>query len=193
LSDKIGEVVESSTGGFTAQCYELHEPPPFGSLVKITDGDLEVYAVVSNATTTSIEPGRRPIARGKSETSEDDVFAANPQLERLLRTDFDTLVVGYKQGEQVYQFLPSKPARIHDFIILCEPAEVAAFNQSLDYLSLLLNAEAQSGELVAASLRFAAATHGNSRDFLVRAGKELARLLANDTNRLTDILRRMKG
>jgi len=193
LSDRIGEVVESSTAGFTAQCYRLHEPPPFGSLVNIADGDVAVYAVVANAVTSSLEPGRRPVARGMGEESERDVFNANPQLEKLLRTDFDALVVGYKQDSHVRQFLPPKPARIHDFVFLCEPAEVADFNTSLDYISLLLNADMQPDELVAASLRLAATAHKDPSAFLVRAGKEVARLLSYDANRLTNVLRRLKG
>ncbi len=57
MPDKIGEVIEASTGQFVAECYELHSPPPLGSLVKTSDGDVEIYGVVCNAATESIEPG----------------------------------------------------------------------------------------------------------------------------------------
>ena len=65
LSERVGEVVEASTTDFVAQCYELYQLPPLGSLVKTKDQSVELYAVVYNATTSGLEPGRRPIARGK--------------------------------------------------------------------------------------------------------------------------------
>ena len=91
MPDKIGEVIEASTGQFVAECYELHTPPPLGSLVKTSDGDIEIYGVVCNAATESIEPNRRPIARGKEEATEEGIYRQNPQLSKLLRTTFDTL------------------------------------------------------------------------------------------------------
>jgi len=192
LSSKIGEVIQASTGEFTAQCYELHRPPPFGSLVKTREGEVEIYGVVSRAETTSIEPGRRPIARGREEKEEEDIYRASPQLEKLLRTDFDALVVGHREGEKLHHYLPPRPARIHSFVYLCDREEAVQFSQSLDFLSILVGAGGQADELIAASLRHVAAEQQEPRDFLTRAGKELAVLLGGETNRLNTILRRIK-
>lgn len=192
MPDKIGEVIQASTGEFTAQCYELHRPPPFGSLVKTREGEVEIYGVVSRAETTSIEPGRRPIARGREENDEEDIYRASPQLEKLLRTDFDALVVGHREGEKLHHYLPPRPARIHSFVYLCDREEAVQFSQSLDFLSILVGAGGQADELIAASLRHVAAEQQEPRDFLTRAGKELAVLLGGETNRLNTILRRIK-
>jgi len=192
LSSKIGEVIQASTGEFTAQCYELHRPPPFGSLVKTREGEVEIYGVVSRAETTSIEPGRRPIARGREEKEEEDIYRASPQLEKLLRTDFDALVVGHREGEKLHHYLPPRPARIHSFVYLCDREEAVQFSQSLDFLSILVGAGGQADELIAASLRHVAAAQPDPQDFLIRAGKELAVLLGGETNRLNTILRRIK-
>lgn len=198
---KIGEVIEASTSEFTAQCYELHQPPPFGSLVKTREGDVEIYGVVLRAATTSIEPGRRPIARGRDEEEEEDIYRSSPQLEKLLRTDFTALVVGHEdgmggveteKGEKLHHYLPPRPARIHSFVYLCDLEESARFSQSLDFLSILVGAGGQADELIAASLRYAAAAYQEPRDFLTRAGREVAVLLGGETNRLTTILRRIK-
>ena len=190
---KIGEVIEASTTEFTAQCYELHQPPPFGSMVKTREGEVEIYAVVCGAATTSIEPGRRPIARGGEEAEEDDIYRSSPQLAKLLRTDFSALVVGHRQEEKFHHYLPPRPARIHSFVFLCDAEEVERFSQSFDFLSILVGAGGQADELIAASLRQAAAAHPEPRAFLVRAGKELAVLLGGETNRLNNILRRIRG
>jgi hypothetical protein len=192
LSSKIGEVIEAATGEFMAQCYELHQPPPFGGLVKAREGEVEIYGVVSRAQTTSIEPGRRPIARGREEDNEDDVFRSSPQLARLLRTDFTALVVGHEEGQRLHHYLPPRPAKIHSFVYLCDAEEVEKFSQSLDFLSILVGVVVQADELIAASLRHAAAAHRDPGDFLTRAGRELAVLLGGETNRLNTILRRIK-
>lgn len=193
MSSKIGEVIEASTGEFIAQCYELHQPPPFGSLVKAREGEVQIYGVVSRAQTTSIEPGRRPIARGREEDDEEDVFRSSPQLARLLRTDFYALVVGHEEGQRLYHYLPPRPAKIHGFVYLCDDKEVERFSKSLDFLSILVGVGVQADELIAASLRHAAAAHPDSRGFLTAAGRELAVLLGGETNRLNTILRRIKG
>ena len=202
MPSRIGEVIEASTSEFTAQCYELHQPPSFGSLVKTREGEIEVYGVVSGAATTSIEPGRRPIARGREEVEEEDIYRSSPQLAKLLRTDFAALVVGHRvgggsgeseEGERLHQYLPPRPARIHSFVYLCDPEEVARFSQSFDFLSILIGAGRQADELIAASLRHAAVAHQDPRDFLIKAGKELAVLLGGETNRLNTILRRIEG
>jgi hypothetical protein len=193
LPTKIGEIIEASTGEFMAQCYELHQPPPFGSLVKTREGEIEMYGVVCDAATASIEAGRRPIARGREEAEEGDIFRSSPQLEKLLRTDFSALVVGHKEGQRLNHYLPPRPARIHSFVYACDAEEVAKFSQSFDFLSILVNSREQSDELIAACLRHAAGAHPDPRAFLVRAGKELAVLLAGEVSRLDTILRRIRG
>jgi hypothetical protein len=194
LTDRAGEVIEADTTGFTAQCYELYESPPLGSLVKTADEDVEIYAVVCHAATSGIEPGRRPIARGKDEASEEGVYSSSPQLLKLLRTEFDSIVVGFRQGEKLSHYLPPRPARIHSFVYRCQPEEIKEFSKSLDFLTVLINArlEVAVEEIIAASLRRMAAVQEDPREFMVKAGKELAVLLGGDFNRLKAVLDRMK-
>lgn len=190
---KIGEVIEARTGEFVAECYELHIPPPLGSLVRTTDGQVEIYGVVRNASTESIDPGRRPLARGREESEEENIYRQHPQLSRLLRTTFDTLVIGHGQGDELHHYLPPRPPRVHSFVYVCEGDEVRLFTRSLDFLAILLSARVGSvDEVVSACLRRAAGAHDDERAFLVRVGKELAVLLGGELNRLNAILRRIK-
>ena len=194
MPDKIGEVIEASTGQFVAECYELHSPPSLGSLVKTSDGDVEIYGVVCNAATESIEPNRRPIARGREEATEEGIYRQNPQLSKLLRTTFDTLVIGHGQGDELHHYLPPHPSRVHSFVYLCETDEVRRFTQSLDFLPILLGTRAGAvDEIVSACLRQASCAHDDKRTFLIKAGKELAILLSGDLNRLNAILRRIRA
>ena len=194
LSDRAGEVIEASTTDFTAQCYELYQSPPLGSLVKTRDEPVELYGIVYHATTGSLEPGRRPIARGKDEASEEAIYRASPQLSKLLRSEFSALVVGHKQGDKLYHYLPPKPARIHGFVYLCGLEEVKEFSQSFAFLNILLNARLPVSveEIVAATLRQMGQAYDDPRPFLVAAGKELAVLLGGQFNQLKAILGRLK-
>ncbi|OGO30637.1 MAG: hypothetical protein A2Z29_11340 [Chloroflexi bacterium RBG_16_56_11] len=186
---KIAEVIEASATQFSAQCYELYEIPPLGSLVRTGD----IYGVVAGAETTSLEPGRKPIARGKDEASEEAVYESSPQLAKLLRSELTAAVVGFKNGDKVVQYLPPQPARIHGFVYLCQPDEIRDFSRSFGFLNTLIDADlpVPDEEVVAATLRQMSQAHGDSRTFLVAAGKELAALLSNDYLRLKNILGRL--
>jgi len=192
--ERVGEVIEASTTGFTAQCYELYQMPPLGSLVKTGDSAAELYGIVCNAETTSLEPGRRPIARGRDEDSEEAIYSSSPQLAKLLRSEFEVLVVGHREGDRLYQHLPPQPARIHGFVYQCTPDEVKDFGESFDFLNIILNAHlpVPGEELVAASLRRMSQAHEDRRAFLVAAGKELAVLLSGNLNQLNAVLGRIK-
>jgi hypothetical protein len=191
---RVGEVIEASTTDFVAQCYELYQIPPLGSLVKTRDLPLELYGIVYNATTTSLEPGRRPIARGKDEATEEEIYRSSPQLLKLLKSEFAALVVGHKQGDKLCHYLPPKPAKIHSFVYLCPPEEVNEFGQSFDFLNILLNAHLPipTDELIAATLRQMSQAYEDRRAFLVAAGKELAILLSGNLNQLKAILGRIR-
>ncbi len=194
-AERVGEVIEASTTGFVAQCYELYELPPLGSLVKTGYESVELYGVVYNAATTSVEPGRRPIARGKDEASEEEIYRSSPQLLKLLRSEFGALVVGHKQGDNLYHYLPPKPARIHGFVYQCTLEEVKQFSQSFGFLNILTNARLPVSveELAAACLRqMGQAYEEDRRAFLVAAGKELAVLLSGELGKLKAILERIK-
>ena len=191
---RVGEVIEAGTTEFTAQCYELYQSPPLGSLVKTKDSSAESYAIVYHATTTSLEPGRRPIARGKDEATEEAIYQSSPQLLKLLRSEFTALVVGHRQGDKLYHYLPPQPARIHSFVYQCPPEEVKEFSQSFTFLNLLLRASlpVSPDELIAACLRQMSRAHEDPDAFLVVAGKELAILLSSDFKQLKAILERVR-
>lgn len=197
---RVGEVIEACTRDFSVQCYELYRLPPLGSLVKTRgevqqDSRMDMFGVVYNAATSSIDPGRRPLARGKDELNEDEIYRSNPQLLKLLKSEFNVLVVGYSQNEKVCQYLPPLPARIHSFVHTCSAEEVKQFSRSFDFLNILLTARMDfpPAELISACLRQMGQVYGAERHaFLVSAGKELAALLCDDYTQLKAILKGMK-
>ncbi len=194
LTDRAGEVIESSTTDFVAQCYELYQSPPLGSLVKTRDRSVELYGIVCSATTSSLEPGRRPIARGKDEASEEEIYRSSPQLSKLLRSEFGVLIVGHREDDKLHHYLPPNPARIHGFVYRCRPAEVKEFSRSFGFLSILVGARlpVAGEELIAAALRQMSQVREDPHAFLVAAGKELALLLSAQFNQLKAILGRLE-
>jgi len=194
---RLGEVIDACTINFLAQCYELYQTPTLGSLVKTRGGDSCqcLYGVVYNILTTGVEPGRKPIARGKEEVTEDEIYKASPQLLKLLKSEFSVLMLGYQNKGTVFQYLPPQPAHIHRFVYLCPPDEVKQFSRSFDFLNILLKArlDVSVEELVGATLRQMCQVYGpEKRAFLVSAGQELASLLSDDYTQLKAILKGLK-
>ncbi len=213
----MGEVVESASHRFTAQCYQLYRSPSLGAFVRTesvltpdpsssgrgeTEGRGEsnnsyIYAVVYGVMTQSLDPGRPVIARGEHEEKEEDIYRSNPQLARLLCTRFEALIVGHGDRAAVNQYLPAMPPQIHAFVYQCSPEEVQRFTGSLDFLSLLVNSSPAgrgiTDEVIAACLRQASSGLDQPRDFLVQAGKTLATHLVGDMPRLNAILRRLSS
>jgi hypothetical protein len=156
---------------------------------------MTVYAVVAHVSTMSLEPGRKPVARGKDELTEDDIFKANPQLEKLLRCEVTAVIVGHDIEGNIRHYLPPRPARLHGFVYACDDAEVRDFSKKTGFITLLLSAqgEVSAEEMTAAAIRRMSASYEGDgrRAFLLTAGKALAQLLSADYNRLKTILERL--
>jgi hypothetical protein len=188
--NKIAEVIAATTAQFTAQCYELYEIPPLGSLVRTGD----IYGIVCQAETAGLEPGRKPIARGKDEATEAAVYESSPQLKKLLKSEFIAAVVGYSKDNKIHQYLPPQPARLHGFVYLCQPEEVDEFSKSFSFLNILINTAVPipAEEVIAATLRQMSRVRQDSHAFMVAAGKELANILSSNITRLKNILEKLK-
>ena len=198
---RIGEVVESSSHRFAAQCYMLYDAPPLGGLVRTESRNSDdqnasgLYAVVSSVTTAPLESGRTILPRGEAEESEEDLYRSNPQLARLMSTRFDALIVGHDAASVVRHYLPDHPPHVHAFVFLASDEDAARFAASVDFLPLLVNASTYGGgqtdEVVAACIRGLSACLPDPDGFRIRAGKALANQLAGDLPRLDSLLKRL--
>lgn len=189
----VGEVIQASTTEFVVQCHTLYKASPLGALVKC-GGNEPIYGVVSEVSTQSLDPGRRPIAMGQDEETEEAVYLDNPQLNRLLSTELRALVVGYRTNDRINRYLSPQPPKIHSFVYECPNTEVLEFTRILHYLPILLASPVGSADDITASfLRRASLTHAEPSKFLVTAGKDLATLLNDQIQRLNGILRRLSS
>jgi len=186
----IGEVVDTSVAEFTAQACKLEVAPSFGGFVKVTTSERTIYGVVYAIHTGGLEPGSRPVLRGRDGMRDRAIFDQNPDLEQLLRTEFSALIVGHQEGSALRTYLPPSPPPLHWSVMECNQPEIAQLTQRLDYFRTILSAsDAPVDALLAANIRLASVASLNESSFRIRAGRELATLLKHDYPRLTAILR----
>ncbi len=190
LSIPVGRVMRSSTSEFTIGTRLLQvEVPRFGVFVKAAaPGNYEVIGLIYDVLIEDDAFVRQLVTADREEIIRDQ--RENRQVPAVV----SVLVVGHIQDGKMYQFLPPQPPIALDQIATCSKDEVISFTNDFTYFRTVLDAkEARSDELLAASLRTSAEVRGSSgRDFLVRAGRELSRLLAFDAVRLEGLLRRIR-
>lgn len=188
----VGRIVRSSTTRFAVGCQVLQpEVPAFGSLVKVTAlrGD-QIYGLIYDVRMED-DPFVRQMATTDGLRAE---YIEDQRRNRQVPIEVGVLVVGHRSDGEIYHRLPPQPPLSLDVIHTCGADELVAFTQRLDYFRLVLdNHDLPADELLAANLRTAAHARGDAGpDFLVGAGRELARLLAADLLRLDGLLRRLR-
>lgn len=200
----IGEVIETATTHYTAQCLEPEDlsfplMPPFGSWIKSFDEESgnKIYSVVTYVTTTPIDSVHRARALGLSLS---ELREQQPQIFAMLKTEFKAAIVGYEVASnrhngdgvgmgRIYQYLPPRPPQIHQGVYRCEAQEVVHFTENLDFLRTLLQVRDIPVEsLIAAAIREVYRQRQANRTWLVQVGRTLSTLLKDDYDRLRYIL-----
>ncbi len=200
----IGEVIETATTHYTAQCLEPEDlkfpsMPPFGSWVKSFDEESgnKIFAVVTYVTTSPIDSVHRARALG---LSLEELREQQPQIFAMLKTEFKAAIVGYELASnnktdgfsdetKIYQYLPPRPPQIHQGVYRCSAEEVINFTTELDFLRTLLQVKDIPVEsLAAASIREVYRLRQANREWLVKVGRTLSTLLRDDYDRLRYIL-----
>ena len=129
---------------------------------------------------------------------EDELRAQQPQIFELLRTEFSGLLIAYSAGDgkALRRHLPPKPPRIHSRVYLCDPGEVRALTEDLVVPAGATVTVRRGARRVSRRMNWLppacagrARRRRNDQGFLLRAGKTLAALLAEDYDRLQAILK----
>jgi hypothetical protein len=189
---EVGRIIRASTTRFAVGCKVLRpQVPAFGALVKVgaLDGG-EIFGLIHDVRMED-DPFVRQMAATDGLPAE---YIEDQRQNRQVPIEVGVLVVGYRRAAEIIQRLPPQPPLSLDIIHTCAAEEVIAFTHRLDYFRLVLeNRDIPCDELIAANLRAAAqAREAGGYDFLVEAGRELARLLALDPVRLDAVLRRLR-
>jgi hypothetical protein len=192
METEVGRIVRSNTARFAAGCQVLRpQVPVFGSLVKVRAlGADDIYGLIHDVRFED-DPFVRQMAVAEGLRPEQ---IEDQRRSRQVPIEVGVLVVGYRRAGTFHHHLPPQPPLSLDVIHTCAAEELVAFTQRFDYFRLVLdNRDLPADELLAANLRYAAEARGAAgRDFLVDAGRELARLMAMDPVRLDALLRRIR-
>jgi hypothetical protein len=186
----VGRVLRSSTTGYTIGTKALKaEVPYFGDFVKVhVSSGCDVVGLIADVVIRD-----DPFIRQLAAPDVDQEIIADHRENRLA-IEVSVVVIGYVEQDCFHQHLPIQPPTALEEIWTCTDSEIASFTQSdLTFFQTVLGSkDSQTDELLAASLRRAAATHEDSRKFLIKAGRELSRLFAFDMIRLDGLFRRIK-
>ena len=189
---RIGEVIETSTVGFWAESAALHDLPPLGALVAVgLPGGETLYGVVAFGQTAGIDAGRRAVRRGSETVFDGAIYEQHPELNRILRTTFRAVTVGYVGADgRPRHHLPPCPPPLHYSVSRCGGAAVPAFTETPRYFPILATGEGEVApeQLLAAHIRCVYDDRGRDGAWLADAGRQVARLLKRDYDRLLTVL-----
>jgi hypothetical protein len=130
----FAEILSSNLTTVQAQCWDWKQPPIFGSLVAIETNNTTIFGIISNIVIESSDPIRQPIAYKKTH---EQLLQEQPQIFEFLQTNFDAIIVGYEDKEQIRYHLPSSPPQIHSFVSQPSKEKAQAFFKNSDFLNLL--------------------------------------------------------
>lgn len=196
----IGYVLRASTNGFDfgTRGNEIDARHSFGSFVlaEIAGADrVPCYAVgLIYAIRITDDPFVRELVMA-SEVKESTLL--DQRKNRLVPIETLVLNVGYTFYEQdrftrIVHSMPPRPPLSLTPVYLMPSDGVLTFVNQLNFFRLVLNAgEVPSDDLLAAAIRYAADFMPDERaryQFLVGAGRQIARLLTTDLRRLSHLL-----
>ena len=188
----VGRVLRASTTGFDCgtRSNRIDDRHSFGAFVKVPvsdDGQIQAVGVIH-----TIRIDDDPLARELVMASSiDNMILMDQRDNRMVPVEICAVNVGYQYGGVFVQTLPPRPPLSLSEVSLCDAAEVYEFTQDCDYFQLILGAsDVPRDELMAAALRYASYAYpeGERYDFMVKCGRRLANLLANDLKRLSHVL-----
>lgn len=188
----VARVVEASLRKF--QCaYDgyVEAPFPLGSWIAVREGGAHVYGVVAEVESGPDDP-TRPLSppADSGELTAEALLIERPHIRPLLRTRVTVVTCGFAEGEVIWPRLPPAPPPLLAMANEASADETVRLVSDGAFLAALVaSAECDDAVIAAAIRRASIAFELDSREFKIRAGKELARLLKAEPARLASIIR----
>ncbi len=190
--DSIGYVLRANTTGFSvgARVSQI-AGPAFGALVRAqprSDEREVVYGLLYDIHIDD-DPLVRQLVLADAVDSE---TIRDQRHHRIVPLEMSVIAIGYRGYNGVRLALPPHPPLSLDPAYMASEEEVQDVLSRFDYFRLVLGAPGVPGEqLLASTLLNAASTlpEDEQYDYLLRAGREAARLLSGDPSRLDYLLK----
>ena len=191
VSKAFAEIIESSLHGFLAQSWEWNQFPTFGSLVLVKTKKRNLFGIVHQIQTGSMDPMRYPFPYKKTE---EELMAEQPQIFEFLKTSFSCLTIGYQEKGSMFYLLAPEPPQIHSFVEPMPQDLAKQFLYNEKYLHLLFGLSSQifnMDELLLALLKHQVELVGEiSPEKLNKFIETFSLLTGNDYRRLKLFLQR---
>jgi hypothetical protein len=189
----VGRVLRASTSGYDCGTHStrIDDRHTFGAFVKVRVANSN-HPCDAIGLIHTIRIDDDPLVRELvMAMNVDNSTLLDQRDNRMVPVETCVLNVGYIEGRSIVHSLPPRPPLSLAEVRLCTAEEVYYFTQRCDFFRIVLQAsEVASDDLLAAALRYAAGAYPENEryQFMVRCGRHIARLLANDLKRLSHIL-----
>ncbi|MFN3929266.1 MAG: hypothetical protein ACK4OK_06495 [Thermoflexus sp.] len=187
----IGRVIEASARAFLVGCRLTAEDiPSFGAFVQTARGETTIIGVIYDLVLQGDELTRQVALQDvpPQEIQQDMIENRN------LPVQIGVLTLGYMRDRFTYYGIPHQPPALLEPVYTCMPSQIQRFTEQPDFVRTLVEAREASDDVLAAVIRAATEVRPGPyrRDFLIRIGQELVRLLADEPTRLGQVLRRIR-
>ena len=198
LNKHFAEVIFSTNEMLTAQCYKeaLTDSPLKttvfqGSIVKIIssyDTSYNAFGLISKINNSSLDNVHKPSALGLTAK---ELEHLQPQVFDLLRKELEIHLFAYKEKEEIYNYPPSKPMMIHDFVSKVENAEVLELTKDISSLITLVKRNQLKPDLLSNIISLGYTLRNNDYNYLVKTGQGLSLAFADELDSLIQVLKRL--
>ncbi len=189
----VGRVLRSSTTGFDCGTHStrLDDRHSFGAFVEVQIANSNLIYAIGLIYAVRVDDDPLVSELVRADTVEENVLR-DQRENRLIPVEISVINVGWRDNTRTVAGLAPRPPMSLSDVVACAPEVVRDFTDKRDFFRLVLNAsEVPSDDLVAASLRYAAATaYGETEreTFITESGRKLVRLLGNDLKRLGHLM-----
>jgi hypothetical protein len=188
----LGRILRSTSTTFTfGRTLNAGPLPPFGHLVATNAGGTKIYGLVYEVVVED-DPFVRQVVAASAEMPAEKI--EDMRQRRQVPVEITALAVAFRQNERIIQGVPPRPPGALQPVSAGDCDETREALADFAFFRAVLNhGQAPADDLLAAALILAADCQppGQDRAYLLNAGRELVRLLAQEPNRLDAILRRL--
>lgn len=198
LNEHFAEVIFSTNEMLIAQCYKesLSDKPTKssvsqGSIVKVIssyDDSYVAFGLIAKINNSSLDNVHRPSALGMTSK---ELEHLQPQVFDLLRKEVEVYLFAYKEEGKIYNYSPSRPLMIHDFVFKATNDEVLQLTEDISSLINLVKRNQLKPDILSNVINQAYTLRKNDYNYLVKMGQELSLAFADEFDFLIQILKRL--
>ncbi len=198
LNEHFAEVIFSTNEMLIAQCYKealsnnsLKDSIFQGAIIKTIssyDNSYLAFGLISKINNSSLDNVHKPSALG---LTTQELEHLQPQVFDLLRREVEIYLFAYKENGKTYNYPPTKPMMIHDFVSKATNEEVLELTNDISGLINLVKRNQLKPDLLSNVINLGYKLRNNNYDYLVKTGQELSLAFADELDSLMQVLKRL--